>query len=287
MTTMPPLILIVGAADTGRAPMTAALLLRLLEREGFSWRVESAGVVGHDGDPAEPEARYAMAARNLDIGAHRARSLDAALAEEAIVLLAIERGIARVLYERYPQARIAVLGELAGTRRDIPDPFRMQTGAWLSYAQEIEGLLKAALPALSTLVAGDEPQPPLDTAIISTPTTGLAEPIPALNNSRSATLARSLRVLTVLADFPGVLDWPAARHQIETDLAGLVNAPLSTDDLVQPYVALINALLALTIQPPSVVQREQLQLAFERLQQPVDQAALTELSALVPRWATL
>jgi protein-tyrosine-phosphatase len=287
-----PLILIIGAADTGRAPMTVALLGRLLSRERYRWRVASAGVVGHDGDPAEPEARYAMAARNLDLSAHRARALDDALVGEAAVLLAVERGIARVLQERYPQAsaRIAVLGELAGTRRDIPDPFRMQTGAWISYAQEIENLLKAALPALSALLAGESAQAPAKTELpASLPeqavVSAVAEVLPSV--TRDAALARSFRVLTVVVDFPGVLDWPAARRQIAADLGLVAGAPLADGELVQPYVAVLNALLALTIQPPTPAQRAQLMSALQRLHEPIDNRVLAELSQLVSGWASL
>ncbi|NJM05962.1 hypothetical protein HC891_06825 [Candidatus Gracilibacteria bacterium] len=299
MTNVPhPFILIVGAADTGRAPMTAALLMRLLARTERPWRVESAGVVGHDGESAESEARYAMAARNLDIGGHRARSLDAALVAEATVLLAVERGIARVLRERYPQAlaQVAVLGELAGTQRDIPDPFRMQTGAWMTYAQEIEALLNAALPTLIAMVEGkddestseavqlvvtEEPARPLS-KLVGDMFASAIRPLP----DRNEALTRSVRVLTALADFPGVLDWPAARRQIEADLSFVATAPLVEGDLVQAYIAVLNALLALTIQAPAAARYGQLQAAIERLQQPIDQLALAELSALVPVWAT-
>jgi protein-tyrosine-phosphatase len=148
------LILIIGAADTGRAPMTAALLRRMLVQEGHDWAVESAGVVGHDDDPAEPEARNAMVALGLDISFHRARSLTAELVTAASLLLAVDRGTARVLYARYPTLPIPItsLGEIAGTSRDIPDPFRMQVGAWISYAREIEAMLRRGLGRVVELV---------------------------------------------------------------------------------------------------------------------------------------
>lgn len=44
------------------------------------------------------------------------------------------------------------LGSLAGRERDIPDPFRMQIGAWISYAREIETLLSEGIERLITLV---------------------------------------------------------------------------------------------------------------------------------------
>ncbi|NTV63416.1 MAG: low molecular weight phosphatase family protein, partial [Oscillochloris sp.] len=119
----PALILIVGAADTGRAPMAAALLQRMLEQRGIPCRVASAGVVGHDAEPAQPEARDALTVLGIDLCQHQARSLTPEIAAEAQVLLATDSGVARVLRARFPQIITFTLGELAGCQRDIPDPF--------------------------------------------------------------------------------------------------------------------------------------------------------------------
>ena len=35
---------------------------------------------------------------------------------------------------------IRTLGELANRKRDVPDPFRMQMGAWLTYARELDDI---------------------------------------------------------------------------------------------------------------------------------------------------
>ena len=67
------IILLSGAADTGRAPMAAALLRRLLEARPYDWAVESCGVLGHDGAEAQSEARDTMVHMGLDIAEHAAR----------------------------------------------------------------------------------------------------------------------------------------------------------------------------------------------------------------------
>src|SRR5262245_50512815 len=156
-------ILLVGGADTGRAPMAATLLRRLM---GAGVAIESAGVLGHDGDPAEIEARDTMAHMGLDISAHQARSITDELAAAATLLLAVDRGTELVLRARFPGAagRIRTLGELAGRQRDIPDPFRMQIGAWITYAREIEELLKAGLPRIAELLppTTDNRRPTID-----------------------------------------------------------------------------------------------------------------------------
>src|SRR6476659_10152638 len=148
------MILLGGAADTGRAPMAAALLRRLLNARSDDWAVESCGVLGHDGAVAEVEARDTMVHMGLDIAEHLARSLDDDLAARAALIITIDRGTALVVRARFPAAaaRTYSLGELAGRARDIPDPFRMQIGAWMTYAREIEGMLQAALPRIVGLM---------------------------------------------------------------------------------------------------------------------------------------
>src|SRR5215207_4146124 len=147
-------ILLTGAADTGRAPMAAALLRRLLETRPHDWAVESCGVLGHDGAVAEVEARDTMVHMGLDIAEHVARSLDDDMAARAALIITIDRGTALVIRARFPSAaaRTFSLGELAGRTRDIPDPFRMQIGAWMTYAREIESMLQAALPRIIELM---------------------------------------------------------------------------------------------------------------------------------------
>lgn len=268
------LVLIVGAADTGRAPMAAALLGRLLAREHLEWRVESAGIVGHDGDAAEPEARSAMLTMGFTIDDHVARSLDDALAAEAAVLLAVEAGVARVLRGRYPGARVVTLGELAGRSRDIPDPFRMQLGAWLHYAGEIDTLLRAGLPRLRALVApGQAEAPPAPAATGPVPTP--PEPAFSLDPARAAAVERATRLLTLAADMPGVLDWGVATAQLRADLAALEH-PQAPDDLARAYVAVLRA--RLDDQPPPEARARALAAAVAQLRAPITPADLERLA---------
>lgn len=266
----PRLVLIVGAADTGRAPMAAALLGRLAARQGLDWAVESAGVVGHDGDPAEPEARSAMLALGLDISAHRARSLSAELAAAAAALVAVESGVARVLRARDPDLAAATLGELAGRPRDIPDPFRMQLGAWLQYAGEIEALLRDGLPRLRAIVEGQAAAPePAEPA----PEEAIVTPGPA----RLAAIERAARLLTLAADMPGVIDWAGARAQLEADLAALAE-PQTPADLARSYVALVRAQLGAGYGPPPEALARAMAAAVVRLRAPITSAELEALA---------
>ncbi|NNJ10974.1 low molecular weight phosphatase family protein [Chloroflexales bacterium ZM16-3] len=283
MNTEPPQILIIGAADTGRAPMAAALLRRLLHQRGMEWPVTSAGVVGHDEEPPQTEARDAIAFLNLDISHHQARSLNDDLANVARVMLAIDSGVGLVLRARYPQAAIVSLGELAGRRRDIPDPFRMQVGAWVSYAREIEDLLSAGLNRLIAMVEGAPDPPPDEVPAAPAPVTRAAPPEAA---PRHAAIERVLRLLDLLAEMPGVVDWAGARRQIDSDMSTL-GAPLGPEDLSRPYVAITQAMLGLTPQPPTTGQAARLRTALVALRAPISAEDLAALSAGLANYPSL
>lgn len=271
-------ILIVGGADTGRSPMTAALLQRRLAARGYACAVESAGVLGHDGDPAEAEARDTMMHMGLDISTHAARSLSAELVEQAALLLALDRGVAMVVRSRFSGAdgRLHILGDLAGRPRDVPDPSKMQIGAWMMYAREIDALLEAALPRIIVLLQDQLGEGQL----VSSEETRVQD------GTRVDAVERLERVLRLAIDMPGVVDWSAAHTQIEAELPQ-INAPYSHEDLVHAYVGLIRAALALTPTTPSPGQLAALRDAISRANGPITQTDLNEFSAHLGRWPGL
>ena len=274
-------ILVVGGADTGRAPMAAALLRRLLEARGYHWSIGSAGVLGHDGDPAEVEARDTMAHLGLDIRRHKARTLTDELAAQAALLLAIDKGTALVIRSRFPDAgaRLHTLGELAARPRDIPDPFRMQIGAWMTYAHEIETLLGIALPRIIALLAES---PPVGSGEASTgSSTG------ARSDARGEAAERIVGLLRIIAEMPEVADWSAARSRIEAGLTAIAATPYAADDLIAAYTGLLRATLAMTPALPSSRQLAMLRDAAGRLAGPISQADLNDFSARLAGWAAL
>jgi protein-tyrosine-phosphatase len=265
------LVMIVGAADTGRAPIAAALLRRRLEERQIAHRVESAGILGHDDDPVSGEALAAADQIGIDLSDHRARSLTEELAAEAVALIAIDSGIARVARARYPEAaaRIATLGEMAGRQRDIPDPFKMQLGAWLAYLREIEQLLALALPRIIALL---EPN--------ATQQAAAAPEAPA--GPRGAAVAAALQALDLAQN-----EWSVARAQLDAALAQALAAPRPADDLAEAYVGMVRVALTLTPTAPSVGQRAALVGAVERLRAPISAADIAALSAQLGVWGTL
>ncbi|NJN15648.1 MAG: low molecular weight phosphatase family protein [Oscillochloris sp.] len=281
-----PHILVVGAADTGRAPITAALLRRMLAADHPDWHVDSVGVVGHDGDPAEPEARNAMAVLGIDLDDHVARTISDTLAANADLLLAMDSGIVRVLQARNTTAPLLTLGALAGKQRDIPDPFRMQVGAWLTYSREIESLLRAGLPRLYELLAAAPASGPI--VIPATAAEPAPEPPPVtapIAALRSEAVQRVLRLFDVIADFPAAVDWNGACNQLTTALQTIAAA--STTDLGKAYVAMLQALLGLSAGTPNQAQLALLRGAFARLLRPIGQPEIDTLSAELPLYATL
>ena len=281
--TMSQTILVVGGADTGRAPMAAALLRRLLEQRRHSWPVGSAGVLGHDGDPAEIEARETMAHMGLNINDHQARSLSHDLVAGAALLLAVDSGTALVIRASFPgaTARVHVLGTLAGRSREIPDPFRMQIGAWITYAREIAALLEAALPQIIAMLPAPEApygRPPLAASEAGQP---------PVAGPRAAAADRIVRLLRTVVEMPDVVDWVAARGRIEADLGAIAAAPRSAGDLVAAYAGLLRAALAMTPAAPSPGQLAALHAAAGYLAEPVGQPELNELSMQLGTWATL
>jgi protein-tyrosine-phosphatase len=292
------IILMSGAADTGRAPMAAALLRRLLEKRPRDWVVESCGVLGHDGAVAEVEARDTMVHMGLDIADHQARSLDEDLAARAALIITLDRGTALVVRARFPAAapRTYSLGELAGRARDIPDPFRMQIGAWMTYAREIESMLQTALPRIIELMPvekKDEGRRTKDEELFAVP----YEPAivqsqqPAVDNIDNAARAalmlreveagRIVQLLHVAASMPGVIDWSAARSNIEAALAPIAAAPQGPSDLIAAYAGLLRAALAMLPAAPTAGQIAALQRAADRLAQPIGQAELNDLSGQI------
>jgi protein-tyrosine-phosphatase len=271
-----PLILIVGGADTGRSPITVALLRHKLSQYNLPWLVTSAGVTGHDDDPAEPEARDAIATFGLNIDEHRARSLDDDMVAAATVLIAIDSGTLHVLRARYPAAAdwTVMLSDLADSRRDIPDLFRMQMGAWVSYAREIESMLSKGLERLISLVEAQlpaSPEPPAAPA----PT----DPQAHAAQERSDILQRCDRMLGVLSDMPTLIDWSQARSQFTQDIQAASVILLTPDDLAHVYAETLITYLDSCQTVPNQEQIALLRAALQRLTGPVDQQAISELSA--------
>jgi hypothetical protein len=94
---------------------------------------------------------------------------------------------------------------------------------------------------------------------------------------------RILRLLDAIEAMPAIIDWRAARSQLEADLE-LCNEPVDTTDLAPALVGLLRAALALTPQVPHTVQLTALREATKLLEHAVTQAELAAFSLRVGSW---
>jgi protein-tyrosine phosphatase len=298
-------ILVVGGANTGRSPMAAALLRRILEEHNkahpqnrLHCTIESAGVIGYDGDPAEPEAYNAMLQFELDISSHRARSLTPDIAKHAGIILAIDSGIVHVIRGQYPTVleRTVTIASLAGRQREIPDLSNMLLGAWIGYAHEIDDMLRQGLPGLIAHIEAAQrkmrdPERKTDPQAHRALPTAASAPPPsdeAANQlatpSRSTPVNRCLRLLDVVQDMPDLISWDNARSQIETEIKTLAEQSYPPDDYIPTYLNILLAMLKLATSPPTPHQMTILSTAIQTIRTPIDQQTLNNLSLTLATW---
>jgi hypothetical protein len=187
---------------------------------------------------------------------------------------------------------VVTLGELAARSRDIPDPFRMQVGAWVSYAHEIDELLHLGMERLAARVRGEDvPEPPPARAMAShaeapeAPAASL--PAAALEDStqRETAVERCMGLLRVLRDMPEMIDWTQARQRLTKEMKTASDISLQPGDMAQAYVAMLKALLDMQQATPDAVRCQTLHDAVERLRYPIDQQAIAEVSRMLAGWS--
>jgi protein-tyrosine phosphatase len=284
-------IIVVGGADTGRAPLAAALLRRRLIEQASDWRIESAGVLGHDGDTWQQETRLAMENLNLTPNEHVARSLTAEMADAADLLITVDRGVGRALELRFPKARWRALPDLAGTEREVPDPFRMTMDAWIIYGRELDAQLKAALPTIVELVRGQDSGFRIQDSGTAErePTTHRPPATDHRPQPTSDTHGPSHRLAILvrgIAGLPELIDWGRARAAIRETLQILAGSVHEPSDLRPAAVAMLLGVLGAEDAPLNATQLAILSDAADQLAHPIDGAGLGALGGAIGRWGS-
>ncbi len=149
------LILMVCTGNICRSPMAAGLLRQRLANEGLDarYKVSSAGTWALENRPASEHAVEVMAARGVDISDHRARNLTAAAVAEADLILVMSREHEQIIANTWPQYRWKVhrLGEMAGKRRDVDDPYGRPIEEYRACADVIDAYLARGLERILEL----------------------------------------------------------------------------------------------------------------------------------------
>jgi len=140
-------VLFVCTGNTCRSPMAEAIARDFFAREGLSIQVLSAGVSAFNQQPASQHAITAMEADGLDLYAHQSQNVTSQMLHDASLVLALTRGHKQMLLSIVPSAKkkIYTLGEYAGTRQDVDDPFGQDLITYLACAAQIRGLLEKCL----------------------------------------------------------------------------------------------------------------------------------------------
>lgn len=142
-------VLFVCTGNTCRSPMAEALLRQLWKQAGGGEELEvlSAGTSSVPGLDASQHAVTALRSKGLDLTGHRSRSVDAQLlAGVDLVLTMTERHREHLLALAPGTAgKVFTLGEYAGDRRDVSDPFGGSLAEYEATVKDLEHLLQAAV----------------------------------------------------------------------------------------------------------------------------------------------
>ncbi|MBA3945952.1 MAG: low molecular weight phosphatase family protein [Herpetosiphonaceae bacterium] len=277
-------VLVVGGADTGRSPLLAALVRRALP----AIEVRSAGVLSHEGEPADNEVGLALEQLGLQLGDHHARPLDPDEVRQADLLLAVDRGTARVLQAQADVAgRTVALSELAAMS-DVVDPHRMPLGLWLAAARDFQAQLNVALPVVRKRLPTQRSETP-DQPLTGVPSPHVIQPTgntPAVAAApeRAESLTRINRLLETAQLLPEIVDWTRLRTDVGDRLRAIATASQSAADLTPAATLMIEGLLGQTTVMPSAERIAQLRTMLNRLGQPIDGPGLAQLGSEAINW---
>ncbi len=139
-------VIFVCTGNVCRSPTAAGLFYDKLIREKADGRVRvrSAGIWALEAQPASAYARQVMNEHDLDISAHRGRSLTQADVDEADLILVMTKGHAAVIARDLERSagKVYLLSEMAGKAYDIEDPYGGSLVEYRRMAAELADLIE-------------------------------------------------------------------------------------------------------------------------------------------------
>jgi protein-tyrosine-phosphatase len=138
-------VLFVCTANQCRSPMAEAILKSLVAQRGEAgrWQIHSAGTWAEPGRPATQLSQQVMRRRNIDLSAHRSRSIDADLLRAASVVLVMTRHHQEAIQAEFPEAqhKVCLLSQIIDRSFDIKDPYGGSLEEYEMCATDLQNIL--------------------------------------------------------------------------------------------------------------------------------------------------
>jgi len=138
--------------------MAMALFKSMVDNDGLSWRIESAGTWALEGNAASVNSRQVLNDYGIDLSNHSSRSVEHILLEEFDLILVMEQGHKEALKVEYPliSNRVYLLYEMIGLNKDVHDPYGGRLVDYAETAEEINQILIEGMPKIRVIALANE-----------------------------------------------------------------------------------------------------------------------------------